>query len=257
MKDEFEKQRLEVVKIRDEEKKARIEEEKKYRREIEKLNCQINQRMKSIENDFGQISQQYEKNIENGKVAKYQKILLEILINEFDRLSDESKLHMIEEINENQQIMINDDNEFIQKVACLSNLYKILASNDKIKPLFKFSRQELLNFVVSNMNSQFNINADVIEYLGQLNILPQVLKDICNKYEQICIEIIYPMKSFQSTANLISNIQNEIKQNSDKIIYKLTINKNPKPEEMNAIRHLIKELKIILKKKSNSKCGSI
>lgn len=32
---------------------------------------------------------QYEKNIENGKVAKYQKILLEILINEFDRLSDE------------------------------------------------------------------------------------------------------------------------------------------------------------------------
>lgn len=89
MKDEFKKQRLDVVKLRDEEKKARIEEEKKYRREIEKLNCQINQRMKSIENDFGQISQQYEKNIENGKVAKYQKILLEILINEFDRLSDE------------------------------------------------------------------------------------------------------------------------------------------------------------------------
>ena len=53
MKDEFKKQRLDVVKLRDEEKKARIEEEKKYRREIEKLNCQINQRMKSIENDFG------------------------------------------------------------------------------------------------------------------------------------------------------------------------------------------------------------
>lgn len=65
------------------------------------------------------------------------------------------------------------------------------------------------------------------------------------------------MKSFHSTANLISNIQNKIKQNSDKIIYKLIINENPKPEEMNAIRHLIKELKIILKKKSNSKCGSI
>lgn len=62
--------------------------------------------------------------------------------------------------------MINDDIEFIQKVACFSNLYKILASNDKIMPLLKFSRQELLNFVVSNMNSQFNINADVIEYLG-------------------------------------------------------------------------------------------
>ena len=40
--------------------------------------------------------------------------------------------------------MINDDIEFIQKVACFSNLYKILALNDKIKPLFKFSRQELL-----------------------------------------------------------------------------------------------------------------
>ncbi|KAK8840170.1 hypothetical protein M9Y10_031110 [Tritrichomonas musculus] len=206
MKETFKQQleELKEMKKQEEEKQKQneIENQKRidiFSSDVNKIKNNVDDKMKSIQDQFKQICTKQEEFIDNAAVKKYHRMILEtITFGQFRKFDDKLKEHFKTELVKIEQ----KNKEELLHAKVILDCISIPESYENIQIILIFKGE------VKN-HSKIKVTNDIIEDLNQNEQLDSCLTKCVNISNEIVVEIEYPCNKFEQKMKILSDFKTQ------------------------------------------------
>ena len=206
----FNKQLEELKEMKKQEEEKQIKNEIENQKRIENFSFDVNkiknnvdEKMKSIQDQFKQICIKQEEFIDNAAVKKYHQMILEtITFGQFRKFDDNLRDHFKTEFVKIEQ---NNKEESLHTKVILDCI-SIPESYENIQ-IIQIFKGDVKN------HSRIKITNNIIEDLNQNEQLDSCLTKCLNISNEILVEIEYPCNKFEQKMKIISDIKSQKGQN--------------------------------------------